>query len=92
MSTKPRYLHIQEVNERTMEEKRLCRSGDRMVAGVCSGLAKYFGIDPVIVRIIFVLLSLPTVVQGALIYVAFWIVMPECEPGVPGTPADTPKS
>jgi phage shock protein C len=39
-------------------EKRLYRSRkDRMIWGVCGGLARYFGIDPVIVRIIFVLLA-----------------------------------
>jgi phage shock protein C len=48
---------------------------DRMVAGVCAGLANYFGIDPIIVRIIFVV----TVLSGLtpLVYLILWIVMPE---------------
>ena len=49
---------------------------DKMIAGVCGGIARYFNIDPVIVRLIFVL----SVFLGGvspLIYVLLWIVMPE---------------
>lgn len=63
--------------------KRLYRSNhDIMIAGVASGLAEYFNIDPTIVRLMLVLLSLPTF--GApmiLIYLALWIIMPR-NPGV----------
>lgn len=56
---------------------QLTRSrSDRMIAGVCGGLARYFNIDPVIVRLAFVL----AVFAGGmspLIYVVLWIVMPE---------------
>ena len=57
-------------------EKRLYRSrADRMVCGVCGGLAKYFDIDPVIVRVITVVLAFP---GGAsvLAYVILAIVVP----------------
>jgi phage shock protein C len=49
---------------------------DKMIAGVCGGLARYFNIDPAIVRLLFVL---AVVLGGAspLIYVVLWIVMPE---------------
>ena len=57
--------------------KRLYRStSDRMVAGVCGGLAEYFNIDPAIVRIIAVLLFLPGGLPGFLPYVIMWIVVP----------------
>ncbi len=57
-------------------EKRLYRSGsDRMVWGVCGGLAKYFGIDPTIVRIIFVLLIFANGL-GILAYIILAIVVP----------------
>ncbi len=49
---------------------------DRMIAGVCGGIAHYFNIDPVIVRLLFVL----AVFMGGvspLIYALLWIVMPE---------------
>lgn len=59
--------------------KRLTRSmDDKIVAGVCSGMAKYFEIDPLIVRLIWVagiLLSLGT---GIVTYLLFWwLLVPE---------------
>ena len=62
-----------------MTEKRLVRSTtDSMVAGVASGLAKYFDVDPTLVRIIFVILALAGG-PGVLIYLILWLVMPEGE-------------
>lgn len=56
-------------------EKRLYRSrSDRMIWGVCGGLAKYFGIDPTIVRIIAVLLVFSGF--GILAYIIMAIVVP----------------
>jgi phage shock protein C len=49
---------------------------DRMIAGVCGGIARYFNIDPVIVRLLFVLAVFLGGVSP-LIYVLLWIVMPE---------------
>ena len=57
--------------------KRLYRLRDgRVVAGVCAGLAAYFGVDPTLVRLAFALL---TVFGGAgvLLYLCAWVVMPE---------------
>lgn len=55
---------------------RLAKSPtDRMIAGVCGGLGEYFDIDPVLVRLIFVLLAFTGV--GVLAYITLWIVMPE---------------
>jgi phage shock protein C len=50
-------------------------SGDRMIAGVCGGLARYFNIDPAIVRLLFVLAVFAGGVSP-LIYVVLWIIMP----------------
>lgn len=59
-------------------EKRLYRSrNDRMIAGVCGGLAEYFSIDPVLVRIIAAILLLPGGFPGLLPYLILWIVVPE---------------
>ncbi len=65
-------------------EKRLHRSSrDRILGGVCAGLGEYFDIDPVLVRVVFVLLALAQGI-GFLIYVILWIVMPkESEVGAP---------
>jgi phage shock protein C len=58
-------------------QPRLTRSPtESMIAGVCGGLAEYFNIDPVIVRLIFVLVTL-TSGLGLPVYVVLWIVMPK---------------
>ncbi len=58
--------------------KRLMRSSDSWVAGVCGGLADYFGWDPTLVRLAYLLLSLcSTGFPGLLIYVVLWIFMPK---------------
>jgi phage shock protein PspC (stress-responsive transcriptional regulator) len=57
--------------------KRLCRSRDgRVVAGVCAGLAAYFGVDPTLVRLAFALLTIFGG-TGILLYLCAWIVIPE---------------
>lgn len=60
------------------EKKKLTRSNNKMIAGVCAGLAEYFGIDPTIVRILYVLMVL-FAGFGILLYVILWIVMPKSE-------------
>ncbi|RMG92309.1 MAG: PspC domain-containing protein [Chloroflexi bacterium] len=60
-----------------MSEKRLVRMrSDRMFLGVASGIAHYLDIDPVIVRLLFVLLALGGG-HGLLIYLILAIIMPE---------------
>jgi phage shock protein C len=51
---------------------------NRMIAGVCGGLARWLGWDPTVVRILYVLISiLSAAFPGILVYVILWIVMPE---------------
>jgi phage shock protein C len=50
---------------------------DKMIAGVCTGLAQYFGVDPVVVRLVFLLLILAPHVPALLIYIILWLVMPQ---------------
>ena len=65
--------------------KRLYRSTkDRKIAGVCGGIAEYFTIDPMIVRVIAVLLLLPGGLPGFVPYVVLWVIVP-VNPGS-GTP------
>ena len=60
------------------EYKRLYRSrDDRMIAGVCAGIADYFGIDPTLVRLIFVFGALGTVSGLFWAYVIMAIIVPE---------------
>ena len=57
-----------------MEGKRLYRSRkDRMICGVCGGIAKYFNIDPTLVRLAFVLISM----GGILAYIVAAIIIPD---------------
>jgi len=58
--------------------KKLYRSkSDKKIAGVCGGLGKYFGIDPTIIRIGFVLLALPGGLPGVLPYLLLAIIIPQ---------------
>ncbi len=57
--------------------KKLYRkASDKKIAGVCSGLAEFFGIDPTIVRILF-LIALICGSVGFWIYLIVWICAPE---------------
>lgn len=58
--------------------KRLTRSKDKMLAGVIAGLANYINIDPTILRILFVILSIASIgFPGLITYIIMWIIMPE---------------
>jgi phage shock protein C len=49
---------------------------DRKIAGVCSGLARYFGVDPVLVRILAVALLIWPTGLGLVAYLVCWVVIP----------------
>ena len=58
------------------EPKKLYRStGDRLLAGVCGGLAYYFSLDPTLVRVIFVVLALVGL-GGVILYLLLWALIP----------------
>ena len=61
--------------------KKLYRSSkQRMIAGVCGGLAEYFDMDVTIMRLLFVAISLLTVFFPMVIfYIIAWIIVPEKE-------------
>jgi len=56
--------------------KRLYRSRNRMIAGVCGGLAEYLGIDPTIIRLLWAL-AVFVMGTGVLLYLVAWIIIPE---------------
>jgi phage shock protein PspC (stress-responsive transcriptional regulator) len=61
-----------------MQTRQLRRSRtNRRIARDCGGLGAYFGIDPTLIRILFVLLGLPGGAPGILIYIILWLAMPE---------------
>jgi len=58
--------------------KKLCRSSrHRIIAGVCGGVAEYFDVDPTVVRLIYVIISVFSVAfPGILVYLIAWLLMP----------------
>lgn len=62
-----------------MEEKRrLTRSRDGMIGGVCAGLADYMGLDPTVVRVAWILMVF-FAGFGIILYIILWLVMPQRE-------------
>ena len=58
-------------------EKKLYRSAkNKMLAGVCSGLAKYLGMDPTVIRVIWAVLSLFAFI-GVVAYIICALIIPE---------------
>ena len=67
----------------TQPRKLLRRSVNGRIAGVCAGIAEYFGWETTLFRIVFVLVSILSVAfPGILVYVTLWIVMPKPESAV----------
>ena len=60
-----------------MDSKRLTRdTRNKMLGGVCSGIGSYFGVDPTIVRVVWVLLALGAGF-GVIAYIICWLIIPE---------------
>lgn len=57
--------------------KRLTLSDNKQVAGVCAGIAEYFGWDVTIVRIVYLLATVFTAFSGCIVYLILWFVMPK---------------
>jgi phage shock protein C len=72
--------------QRTVRRSR----GDRVIAGVCGGLGRYLGIDPVLLRVAFIILALANGL-GLIAYVVAWVAIPEEGPDQPAGPAPEPR-
>jgi len=48
-----------------------------MLAGVCGGLAQFFGLDASLVRIVYAILTIFTAFAGVPVYILMWIIIPE---------------
>jgi len=68
------------------EARKLTRSRrHKMIAGVCGGIAEYFELDPTVVRVAYVLISIVSVAfPGILAYIILMFVMPPPPQGQPG--------
>ncbi|NCW26775.1 MAG: PspC domain-containing protein [Verrucomicrobia bacterium] len=51
-------------------------NNNRMIAGVCGGLAEWLGWDPTLVRILYAILTVFTAFSGLIVYLLLWIIMP----------------
>lgn len=59
-------------------QRKLTRSNNQMIAGVCAGIAEYVGWDVTLVRVIYAILSVFSAgFPGLLLYIILWIVMPK---------------
>jgi phage shock protein PspC (stress-responsive transcriptional regulator) len=63
-----------------MSNARLKRSNDRMIAGVCGGIADWLGWKADKVRVVYVIVSILSVAfPGIIVYLLLWLVMPEAD-------------
>ena len=63
---------------------------ERVIAGVCGGVGRYLGVDPVLLRIAFIILALANGL-GLIAYVVAWVAIPEERPGQPIGPVTEPR-
>ena len=62
------------------QRRRLTRSRNRIIGGVCGGMAEYLGWSPTLVRVLYVVLSVALVAfPGVIVYLVLWAVMPAPE-------------
>jgi phage shock protein PspC (stress-responsive transcriptional regulator) len=72
----PKANPFAEIKKKLFRDKK-----DKIIAGVCSGIANYFSIDPIVVRLIFVLFTIFNIVTllsfnlGILAYIIFWVIL-----------------
>ena len=56
--------------------KKLFRSDDRVVSGVCGGVAEYVDIDPVVIRVIYAVVGVFTIPLAIVLYIALSVIIP----------------
>lgn len=60
-----------------MEQKKLTRSNNKSLAGVCAGIAEYFDVDPTVIRVLYVFLTVFSAgFPGILVYIILALIMP----------------
>jgi phage shock protein C len=58
--------------------RRLFRSKkERLLGGVCAGLGEHLDVDPTVIRLIWVVVSVLSIGTGIIIYILAWIIIPE---------------
>lgn len=62
------------------QRPRLRRSRDKILAGVCGGIADWMDWDPTLVRVLYVLISIASAAfPGILVYLLLWLLMPKAD-------------
>ena len=70
--------------------KRLYRSTrDRMLGGVCAGLGDHLDVDPTVIRLIWVAVTILSIGVGIIVYIIAWIIVPEGSDGGEAAAAGT---
>ncbi len=64
-------------NAQSNGKKQIYRSSNKMLAGVCAGIAEYFDIDPSLVRLGYALLSIASFGMGLIVYIILMILLPQ---------------
>ena len=60
-----------------MNKNKLTRSNNRVIAGVCAGIAEWLGWDIALVRLLYLLISIfSAAFPGVIAYIILWIIMP----------------
>lgn len=60
--------------------KKLLRSSNRIIGGVCGGIAEYFDVDPTVVRVAYALLSfLSAAFPGLVLYIILLVLIPDAQ-------------
>lgn len=73
--------------------RRLTRSSDRMLGGVCAGLADYLGVDVTVVRVLSLLGAVFGLGSIVVVYVVAWVLVPEAPASHwAGAPVDTTEA
>lgn len=61
-----------------MTQERLTRSrSNKWIAGICGGIADYFGWNADLLRLVWLVLTVGTVFCGGIVYLILWLIMPQ---------------
>ncbi len=60
---------------------KLCLSNDKKIAGVCAGVAEFFGLDTPTVRLVWLVLAIVGVGSPVLFYILLWLLLPGADGG-----------
>ncbi len=63
--------------EKSTMKKLYLSNKNRKIAGFCGGLAEYLDVDPTVVRLVYLFLTLLSMGAGILVYIVAWIIVPK---------------